>query len=107
MTTGAATHKVKVAEVSEIPDGKVHRVRIEDRSLAVVHSEGHWYAIEDRCSHDNGPLADGEVFGSALECPRHGARFSLETGKPMTLPAVKPVVVFPVSLENGSVLVEI
>jgi 3-phenylpropionate/trans-cinnamate dioxygenase ferredoxin subunit len=65
--------------------------------------------MEDRCSHDNGPLAEGEINSEkcTVECPRHGALFDLHTGKPLTLPAYVPVETFPVTVDGGIVRVEV
>ena len=70
---------------------------------------GELYAIEDRCSHDDGPLAEGDWDPEAcvVVCPRHGSRFDLETGIPMTLPAFEAVAIFPVSVRDGNVVVEV
>ena len=67
------------------------------------------YAIEDRCSHDNGPLVEGELDEDActIECPRHGSLFDLKTGKPMTLPAYVPVDTFPVIIEDETIKLEV
>ncbi|MGD9934119.1 MAG: non-heme iron oxygenase ferredoxin subunit [Dehalococcoidia bacterium] len=75
------------------------------RGVLVVNCEGRYYAIEDRCSHDDGPLADGEVVnGCQVECPRHGARFDAESGRALTLPAFRPVISFPVRLTGDGLL---
>ena len=78
-------------------------------SLGVYNLGGELYAIEDRCSHDDGPLAEGDFDpeeGYAV-CPRHGARIDIRTGKALSLPAVFPVETFPVVVEDGIVKVEI
>jgi len=102
----AASRTVRVADESAVPEGAVVRCQAEGKALAVVHSQGHWYAIEDRCSHDDGPLSEGEAVGAAIECPRHGARFSLESGKALTPPAVLSVAIFSVTIADGGVYVE-
>ena len=78
-------------------------------SVGVYNLGGRLCAIEDRCSHDNGPLAEGDFDaeeGVAI-CPRHGARIEICTGKPLSLPAVEPVDTFPVQVVDGVVKVEI
>jgi 3-phenylpropionate/trans-cinnamate dioxygenase ferredoxin subunit len=84
-------------------------VEWEDLEIAVVNCDGTLYAIEDRCSHDDGPLVEGTLDASrcAVECPRHGSLFDLATGKPLTLPAYEPVEVFPVRVEDGVVKLEV
>jgi 3-phenylpropionate/trans-cinnamate dioxygenase ferredoxin subunit len=85
------TRPVKVASVSEIPPGGRKLVEVEGRPIAVFNTGGEFYAIDDVCTHDGGPLAEGELCGSEIQCPRHGARFDVRTGKPLCLPAVEPV----------------
>ena len=78
-------------------------------SVGVYNLGGELYAIEDRCSHDDGPLAEGDFDpedGYAV-CPRHGARIDIRTGKALSLPAVFPVETFPVVVEDGIVKVQL
>ena len=79
------------------------------RKIGVFNAGGTLYAIEDRCSHDDGPLAEGEFDPErrAVECPRHGSLFDLETGRPKTLPAYLPVETFPVRVEDGTIKLEV
>jgi 3-phenylpropionate/trans-cinnamate dioxygenase ferredoxin subunit len=82
---------VTVAKVGEIPDGGVKITRVEDELLAIFHVEGQYYAINDICTHDGGPLAEGPLEGHVIECPRHGARFDIRTGAVLCMPATAPV----------------
>ena len=84
-------------------------VEWEDLEIGVFNCKGEIYAIEDRCSHDNGPLIEGELDQETctVECPRHGSRFDLRTGRPKTLPAYQPVDTFPVTVEDQIVKVEV
>jgi 3-phenylpropionate/trans-cinnamate dioxygenase ferredoxin subunit len=81
----------------------------EDLEILVVNCEGQLYAIEDRCSHDDGDLAEGELYPDrcAIECPRHGALFDLKTGKPLTLPAYQAVETFPVKVDGDTITLEV
>jgi 3-phenylpropionate/trans-cinnamate dioxygenase ferredoxin subunit len=81
----------------------------EDLEIGVFNCEGSYFAIEDRCSHDDGPLAEGEFDAETctVECPRHGSLFDLRTGKPKTLPAYEPVDTFPVHVDNDTVKLEV
>jgi 3-phenylpropionate/trans-cinnamate dioxygenase ferredoxin subunit len=74
--------------------------------VAVFRVQGAYYAIEDVCSHDDGPLADGELVGCQIICPRHGSRFDLRTGEALNLPAYRPIETFPVEIRDGRVLIE-
>ncbi len=101
--------RVDVCPVSELPPGAVRRVEWEDLEIMVVNCGEEILAMEDRCSHDDGDLADGEVDVErcTVECPRHGSLFDLRTGRPRTLPAYEPVETFPVVVEEGVVRVEV
>ena len=81
----------------------------EDLEIGVFNCAGSLYAIEDRCSHDDGPLAEGEFDAAActIECPRHGSLFDLTTGKPKTLPAYQPVDTFGVIIEDDTIKLEV
>jgi 3-phenylpropionate/trans-cinnamate dioxygenase ferredoxin component len=100
---------VDVCPLSELPPGAMRVFEHEDLEIAVVNCAGAIFAIEDRCSHDDGPLAEGELDQArcTLECPRHGSLFDLASGKPLTLPAYEPIEVFPVRVEDGFVRVEV
>lgn len=98
---------VPTVAASEIPPGQVKIVEVQGRKIALCNVEGTFHAIEDRCSHDNGPLGEGSLRGALLECPRHGARFDVTTGRPITLPAVVPVARYPVKVEQGRLVVEV
>ena len=101
---------VDVCPADELPPGAMKVFEHEDLEIAVVNCAGTLYAIEDRCSHDDGPLAEGELDQGrcTLECPRHGSLFDLRSGKPLTLPAYEPVETFPVAVgDDGVVRVEV
>ena len=100
---------IDVCSEDELPPGAMRTVEWEDVEIMVVNCGGDLLAIEDRCSHDNGTLAEGEVDEDkcTVECPRHGSRFDLRTGKPLTLPAYVPVDTFPVSVEGGVIKLEV
>jgi 3-phenylpropionate/trans-cinnamate dioxygenase ferredoxin subunit len=96
---------VTVAKVGEIPEGGVKVVRVEDQAVALFLVEGRYYALEDVCTHDGGPLAEGPLEGHAVECPRHGARFDVRSGKPLRFPAVEPVPTWAVKVEGDEIKV--
>jgi 3-phenylpropionate/trans-cinnamate dioxygenase ferredoxin subunit len=84
-------------------------VRWEDLEIGVFNCAGTVYAIEDRCSHDDGPLVEGvlDEASCTVECPRHGSRFDLKSGRPLTLPAYAPVDTFAVIIENETIKLEV
>jgi 3-phenylpropionate/trans-cinnamate dioxygenase ferredoxin subunit len=101
--------EVTVCRLDELPPGEMRLVEVEGRKIGVFHAEhGELYAIEDRCSHDDGPLAEGEFDAAActVECPRHGSLFDLRSGRPKTLPAFQPVETFDARVEDGEVKLE-
>jgi 3-phenylpropionate/trans-cinnamate dioxygenase ferredoxin component len=99
--------EVDVARVEEFAPGQVRIVRDGSLVVGVYNCDGEFYAIEDRCSHDDGPLCEGDfdVDDCVAICPRHGSRFDVRTGRPLTLPAYVPVETFPVRVEDGVVKV--
>ncbi len=96
---------VKVAETSDIPAGRVKVVVVGDRRIALCNVDGQFFAIDDLCTHDGGALDQGELQGDVIECPRHGARFSVRTGKVLALPAVKALDTYPLTLEGSEIRV--
>ena len=100
---------IDVCTLSELPPGTARIVEWEDLEIGVFNCNGELLAIEDRCSHDDGSLLEGEVDleTCTVECPRHGSVFELRTGKPVNLPAYVPVDTFPVSVADGVIQLEV
>jgi len=96
---------VTVARVGEIPPGGVKVLRIGDQEIAVFHLSGAYHAMDDVCTHDGGPLAEGTLEGHVIECPRHGARFDIRTGAVLGMPATQPVTTYPVRVEGDQIQV--
>ena len=92
---------------TDIPEGEVRVFTIEEERVAVCRAEGTLYAIEDTCTHDDGPLGQGEIEGFEIECPRHGARFDIRSGEVRRMPATYPIRTFPVRVTDGMVEVQI
>lgn len=99
--------KKTVAKKSEIPPGTTKRVVVDGVEILLCNVEGEIYAIEDVCTHDGGPLDQGELEGCRVVCPRHGANFDVRTGEALTLPAVVPLGTFSVTIEGDDVSVEV
>ena len=100
---------VVVCPAEELPPGTMKLVHAGAVSVGVYNVEGELYAIEDRCSHDDGPLVEGDwdPDRAVVICPRHGATFDIRTGRALTLPAYLPVETFPVRVEDGLVRVDV
>ena len=101
--------ELDVCPVEELPPGSVRIVYAGSLAIGVYNLNGEYFAIEDRCSHDDGPLAEGDFDaeeGVAI-CPRHGATFDIRTGRALTLPAYEAVDTFPVRVDGGMVKVAV
>lgn len=101
--------KISVCPVSELPPGGRKIVEHDDEPIVVFNCEGKLLAIEDRCSHDDGPLGEGKLDCAAgtIECPRHGSLFDLYTGDAKTLPAYEPVSIFTVKIIDDIITLEV
>lgn len=98
---------VKVASREELPPGSKKLVEVDGRAIALFNVGGSFFAIDDVCTHDGGPLAEGELSGYEIECPRHGARFDVRTGKPLCMPAFEPVMTHDVLVRGDDIFVAI
>jgi 3-phenylpropionate/trans-cinnamate dioxygenase ferredoxin subunit len=92
-----------IMAVEELPNGERVFLEIGDIPVVLFNIGGNFYAIGDVCTHDNGPLGDGDLDGFQVICPRHGARFDVRDGKAVKLPAVKPAPAFPVRVKDGKI----
>ena len=101
--------KIDVAPLAEFPPGSTRIVTVGWTSIGVYNCNGKLYAIEDRCSHDDGPVCLGvwDAEECTVTCPRHGAQFDLRTGKALSLPAYLPVRTFPVRVEDGTIKIDL
>ena len=98
---------VKVASLDQLPVGATLAVELPDGlKICLANSEGEVYAIADRCTHADFPMSNGSVHGGAtIECAWHGARYNMTTGKPVRLPAIKPIRTYEVKIEDGDIFV--
>jgi 3-phenylpropionate/trans-cinnamate dioxygenase ferredoxin subunit len=103
------TPLIDICPISDLPPGATRIVEAEDFEIGVVNCDGTILAIEDRCSHDNGILFEGEIDFErcTVECPRHGSLFDLRTGKPLNLPAYVPVDTYEVVVEDDMIRVAV
>ncbi len=98
---------LRVADVSEIPDPGKTLVDVDGDMVALFHVGGVFYAIDDVCTHDGGPLADGELRDHKISCPRHGAKFDIRTGAALSMPAIRSTRAHDVKVEDGGVWVRL
>ena len=99
---------VRICAVEDIKPGKAIRVKVGDLAVAIVRTKaGEVRALDDKCSHGEISLSEGFVDNETIECWAHGAKFSLETGAALTLPAYEPVAVYEVIIDNGDIFLEI
>ncbi|HEX2988113.1 MAG TPA: non-heme iron oxygenase ferredoxin subunit [Chloroflexota bacterium] len=98
---------IAIAKTSEIQPGQIKYVEIEDYRLALCNLNGTFYCFENTCTHDGGPLNQGELMGDVVECPRHGGRFNVTTGKAVRMPAVAPIEVYPLIVEGDEIKVDL
>ena len=97
----------RVAKLSDIPDPGRIVVEVDDQLVVVLHVSGEVFAIDDVCTHDGGPLGEGELENHTIACPRHGAKFDIRTGAALTMPATRPTKTHEVKVEAGEVFVRI
>lgn len=97
---------VKVARVSDLLPGERLWYDFEEETVILFNIDGNYYCIDDICTHDGGPLADGPLEGCEVICPRHGARFDVRTGEATAMPAVAGVRAYEVRVEGDDILVE-
>lgn len=96
---------LKVAKVDDIKQGQVKTFGVDGRHIALCNVEGTYFAIQDLCTHDGGPLGEGEIIDHEIECPRHGGRFDVRTGEVAALPPMFPIKTFPVRVEGDEIQV--
>lgn len=96
----------RVAAIADVPVGQVRVVACGEKSLALSNVDGEFYAIDNLCTHDGGPLGEGRLNRGRVICPRHGAAFDAKTGRVLSLPAVKNVSAYRVVVEGDDIFVE-
>ena len=107
LPAAGAAGLVRACAVGDVAPGSVLAVEVDGTEVAIVNSEGRFYAIADECSHAAVPLSEGDVEGCTLECYLHGSQFDLRTGKPLGLPATEPVPVYRCRVLGDDVLVDL
>src|SRR5258705_3673196 len=98
---------VDIVPASELPPGERLFVEIEGLPIVIFNIAGQFYAIADVCSHDDGPVGEGDLEGYCIVCPRHGAEFDVRTGKVISMPAVVDIPAYPVRVVDGGIQIGI
>lgn len=98
-------HFFEVAESNRLAEGGILLIEIDGSPIAIFNIAGKLFALDDQCTHDGGPISEGQVDGETIICPRHGARFDILTGKAQSLPAVTDLKTYPIKIENGRILI--
>jgi 3-phenylpropionate/trans-cinnamate dioxygenase ferredoxin component len=96
---------VRVALLSDIPPGKLLGVEVNEKRICLANVDDEIYAFQDNCSHKDFPLSAGSIDDGKLECAWHGAKFDVRTGRPLSLPAIKPIKTYEVKVENGAIFI--
>lgn len=92
-----------IIALDDLPSGERIFIEVDNEPVVVFNIGGDIFAIGDRCTHDDGPLGDGDVEDHQVTCPRHGAKFDIRTGAALTLPAIEPTTVFPTRINDGNI----
>lgn len=97
----------RVCAIADIPDPGKQLFEVNERLVVVFHVGGTVSCLEDLCTHDGGTLAEGELRGTTIACPRHGAKFDIRTGAALTMPATEDTIVHEAKLQDGQVFVKL
>ena len=98
---------IEIAPVDDLPSGERLFVEIEGKPIVIFNIAGQFFSIGDVCSHDDGPVGEGDIEGDNIVCPRHGAEFDIRTGKAVQLPAVVDIPAYPVQVRDGNIFLGI
>ena len=98
---------VKVAKTSEIESGQARLINVKDKQIALFNVHGEFFALDNACTHDEGPLAEGDISGHEVICPLHGAKFDIRTGEVLGPPAYEPVARYAVRVTGTDIEVEV
>ena len=98
---------VKAANTSDVPDPGKQLIEVDERLVVLLHVDGAFYCIDDVCTHDGGPLAEGTLCGHELSCPRHGAKFDIRDGRATAMPATENTAAHEVKVEGDEVFVRL
>jgi 3-phenylpropionate/trans-cinnamate dioxygenase ferredoxin subunit len=98
---------VKVGSTSAAPDPGKQYIELEDRFVVLFHVGGSFYCLDDVCTHDGGPLGEGQLQGWTIACPRHGARFDVRDGRAVSMPATEATTAHEVKVEGDDIYIKL
>jgi 3-phenylpropionate/trans-cinnamate dioxygenase ferredoxin component len=98
---------VKIARTTDLPDPGKETYEIDDSVVVLFHVDGQFYCLNDVCTHDGGPLGEGQLCDHAIACPRHGAQFDIRSGAPLTMPATEGTVMHEVKIDGDDIYVRL
>ena len=101
------TNRYRVCDLSEVPLKEMRCVSLEDRSVLVAHTDDGVYVSDEMCTHEDARLCDGNLNGHLVKCPLHGSRFDLTTGQVLDDPAEDNLRIYPVTIENNTIFIDI
>jgi 3-phenylpropionate/trans-cinnamate dioxygenase ferredoxin component len=104
---GIMSEFFRVCKIADVPDPGRAVFEVEDCFIVLIHFDGEFYALDDTCTHDGGPLGEGFLEGDQIICPRHGARFDIRTGLALCMPAVHATTAYEVKVDGNDVFVRI
>jgi len=104
---GSKIEYFEIVPASELPAGERLFVEIEGKQIVIFNIAGQFFSIADVCSHDDGPVGEGDIEGYNITCPRHGAEFDVRTGKVTQMPAVVDIPAYPVQVRDGTIFIGI
>ncbi|MFQ5742627.1 MAG: Rieske (2Fe-2S) protein [Acidobacteriota bacterium] len=106
-TTTETRKWIEVGAAEEIKEGQARTFEADGERVAIARANGQLYAVQDLCSHDDGPLGEGSIEGYAIICPRHGAKFDIRTGGVLAMPAIASIETYPVMEKDGKVMLAV
>ncbi len=98
------SESIKAAATLDVPPGTVRVVEVSGRRIALCNVGGEYFAVDDVCTHDGGPLGNGRLCDGEIECPRHGGRFDIRSGRATVFPAINAIRTYPVAVDGGNVM---
>lgn len=97
----------RVCAIDEIPENRTRVITIGEEEIQLTRMNGEVYAFDNVCTHDDAPIGEGDIVGGEIQCPRHGAKFDVKSGRATGLPAIMPIKTYQVTIEDGDVFIDL